>query len=65
MTTHRNTADYFAGIPQYAGRISPANLNAALAAAWDKGYGTGWVDGAQNAHGGKVLPVVNPYSEVS
>lgn len=38
MTTHRNTADYFAGIPQYAGRISPADLNAAKAAAWDEGH---------------------------
>lgn len=54
--THRNTADYFAGIPQYAGRISPADLNAAKAAAWEAGYNARYLEG-DNA--------TNPYSEVS
>lgn len=34
--THRTSADYYAGIPQYPGRISPADLNDAKADAWDE-----------------------------
>lgn len=33
------------------------------AQAWDEGYGTGWVDGEQAAHGGEALEPVNPYRE--
>lgn len=65
--THRNTADYFAGIPQYAGRISPADLNAAKAAAWDEGAQWAAVECEAIAHEGVqfLTPGDNPYREVS
>ena len=62
--THRNTADYFAGIPQYAGRISPADLNAAKAAAWDEGMNAGLENVARRAWEDGDL-ITNPYREVS
>lgn len=53
-----------AGLASFAGHtITPADLMAAKAAAWDEGYGTGWVDGQQNAYALTEMPVVNPYTE--
>jgi hypothetical protein len=64
MTNHRTSADYYAGIPQYAGRISPADLNAAKAAAWDEGFDAGELDYLTHKTFDEPC-IANPYREVS